>query len=787
MCGFLLENSSLVSISMKRKTDSNGSASEKSTVIVIWNSIYYCWFINRYLEGYYMNNKTQAISFLSFLTDSLNFKKGFVNLHDEICKKLFETGFLFHDDKKNNLYWIKFFGLCAGKHTESLHWIPTWGNDSSSLCDGRQLLECRIPQHDGDEDSFMAPSSEIPFPGVDDCLSSKELDEFEKKFWDFSSGLGQYVAVSVPSSVLDYAPLMTRNLISLILGIAKRYLVLFDTENKRAIILKSIVACIEGLIPDTLLDVPKLRKECGVYTFKDEFREIKRNAIIQCISLSVMFCSGQTMVFYDQYKNKFQLSVIDFPVIFIDSCNKKGAFWWDIYEHGCPDLVNSEFYKTIYSLNIQSRYKNILLGSDKKDFRIEYFSFEVSRFLDSLKPSHLSILYNLLDSDVEDDDFTGFEIFKNTLLSFTHPVDYSFVFDDGKTWKDYNLVFFTDEYKRDIENLSKETILDVLDKYNFFGDNEFNTQLKILIELLRKQYSSVLNKEEFDRQYNYLENGVYEWFHFYYSRSKIRMAIKRDYQEYYSVYREFVQNKMDVIFDRFLTQTIKNDLPEEELRKYVLHYFAAADDIAKERGIKLFNREKEYDMIKHNKKLVCQIASSQMLYEDFIKNRNKYEKIQGDYTNLVCGFIKAVERFLKEIWLHDPKLKGCGIILPSIKGIKRDDGKKNPVFGRSGVDADDLICFTDTEKTANITLSPLASAISYAIRRGVFMGITRNKYGNPIYIPNCELENEFINKVRNGHFHIHMIETLEDAENKYMQCSYYFRRCIDDINYTLPC
>ena len=715
-----------------------------------------------------MNNRTNALSFLSYLNDTQDINRDFVSLHNSICNKLFDTGFLFRDDTETSRYWVKYPGLCVGDKKE-FQVLPTWGKDSSSLCDERQLLECRVPMHDTGKSSYLIPPTHIPLD-KDEMLDFDELNSFDKQYWNYDD-VKEYAGIFVPSSLLDYSPLMTRNLVLLILGIAKRYLVLFNTENRRCEILKSVIGCIEGLIPDPLLDVPKFNKK--------GLKEKKREAIIQCIGLSVMFCIGQTMALYDQYKNKLLFSIVDFPEIFIDSFNKKGDFWWDIYENGCDELVNSDFYKTIFSQINKSKTKNILLKTDKAEFRNEYFKFEVSGFLNSMKPNHLSILYNLLDTDFENTAFAGFDTFKKTLLSFTSTVDYSYVFDNGKTWKDYNLVFFSDEYRRDIENLSVETVIDVLKKYKFFGDGDYNLQLKKLIELLRKQHCE-MPKEEFDKQYNYLENGIYEWFHYYPLNANVRLVKKQDYQEFYSIFRDLIQDKMDVIFDRFLHQTIRNDFTDEELRKYVFHYFAAAEDVAKEKGVKLFDWEKEYDMIKNNKKLVVQIAFSQKVYEDFMKTRNNYELISGDYTVLVCGFIKAVERFLKEIWLHDPKLKYYGIILPWI------DGDNKIAKGRRGNDADDLICFTDTEQTDNITLAPLAKAISFAIRKGVFLAKrTYDKDGKKIFP--FELKEEFIDGVRNGHFHIHMIETLEDAEKKYSQCSYYFRRCIDDINYTLPC
>ena len=88
-----------------------------------------------------------------------------------------------------------------------------------------------------------------------------------------------------------------------------------------------------------------------------------------------------------------------------------------------------------------------------------------------------------------------------------------------------------------------------------------------------------------------------------------------------------------------------------------------------------------------------------------------------------------------------------------------------------------MICFNHGDETTNITLAALANAISDRIRRGVF---TKNENQS------CEFKEVFVDKVRNGHFHIHMIETFEDAEHYYTQCSYYFRRCIYDINFTLP-
>ena len=98
---------------------------------------------------------------------------------------------------------------------------------------------------------------------------------------------------------------------------------------------------------------------------------------------------------------------------------------------------------------------------------------------------------------------------------------------------------------------------------------------------------------------------------------------------------------MDNIFDLYIRQNNKiGDINEEDSRRYVYNFFDAANAFADD-----FNdRKNEYNMIKNNKKLISQIAFSQFVYEDFLKTKNRYDLQEGDFTFLVCGFIKAVER-----------------------------------------------------------------------------------------------------------------------------------------------
>lgn len=711
-----------------------------------------------------MDKSSKAVVFLKYLRDSVNFKKDSPSLHKSLCEKLVETGFLSRDGALPNRYYIVCPGLCVGKNAIGITNNPMRGRDSKMISDSLPLHEVRSMKYDPMNDDYLFPSSTIELSFDDLDYWNEEF--FDENYWDFTE-IGNYVTINVPVGILDLNPEGTRNLAALILGIAKRYLLYFCNEGERVVVTERLFSCIEALIPENLIGINK------------EYNEYKRDAIVQCIEMTVIYCTRKTMYYFDKYRRPFDLSYDDFPAVFIRGLLEKYYLMIPIIrvEDKCLPVLGEQFGEfSFYESDMIEPFRQ-----RKGTCNVDYFRNEFQSFLNSLKPDNLSILYSLVATE---DDEQDLERFKSVLLALTDPVDYSFTFENGKTWNDYKakLLFFSEEYKQDIKKAGRETIEPVLRKYKFFGDDEFDDQLSLLIDLLREQFGA-MTEAEFNSRYNYFENGVWKWFHNYinhinynfslrdkYNHHRIYYESEKQYKDEYGYFfdisRDLIICKMESIFDEYLKNKARTYVfTDEQSRILVYDFFDSANQLAESKGITLNDRNTEFQMIVKNKKLVHMIAFSQCIYKEFHEKGKKLDSIEGDFTFLVCGLIKAVERYYREIWLKDPKMQNGSVRLEGVDYYKR-----------KGTDADDLVCFNNYDKKIEKRpmLGTLAHAVSLIINKGILC-----KY-------NSEFNREFVQEVRNGHLHVDMIKTLGEAEDIHMKCAFYFRKSIDDIGFTLP-
>lgn len=165
-----------------------------------------------------------------------------------------------------------------------------------------------------------------------------------------------------------------------------------------------------------------------------------------------------------------------------------------------------------------------------------------------------------------------------------------------------------------------------------------------------------------------------------------------------------------------------------------------------------------------------------MFKEEFQQDKNIYSGFNGDYTHLLVGPIKAMERFLKEVLVKkysrsvvvcDPKEKK---MIPNLKlNVKLS---AEDVSGAKG----NLI--NPKIKTV-LELGPVARLLADNLQND-------SSYKGKLFKLNPQnrfiFNDVFIQNIRNGHFHIHMVSTYDEAIDLYKQVSYFFRKCIDELD-----
>jgi hypothetical protein len=265
----------------------------------------------------------------------------------------------------------------------------------------------------------------------------------------------------------------------------------------------------------------------------------------------------------------------------------------------------------------------------------------------------------------------------------------------------------------------------------------------------------------------------------------------------------------EIYAERMSAELLQKLMPSSTISKgekeeYLLRFFASG---LNKNIVQFYNHPNPPDScspseclkkIESNDCLVNQIVSSEILCEHLMNNSQAV--LPGDYTYLDIGFIKAIERFIKEelvqnytseIFLTD---SSSGTIKPDLK----HDSSYITSVDKSGKKIQESVCkgqvsFPGTNKS-DLSAESLSQkrgfecGTSYFALEYIFLVLHPNEakysYANPLF--NLErpqnktnnLENDFyhqwISKVRNGYLHIEPITNLKDAKDIREKTAYWF-------------
>ncbi len=253
-----------------------------------------------------------------------------------------------------------------------------------------------------------------------------------------------------------------------------------------------------------------------------------------------------------------------------------------------------------------------------------------------------------------------------------------------------------------------------------------------------------------------------------------------------------IKKREDDYIKRLLV--LSNDCSEEEKENLIIKFFKQGYEIANANDVTSYDVTKQieirkmefnncengdsliqncYRKISANKKLVNQIAAGEYLFNKFEK-ANINNELNADYTFLVASQMKAVERFIKESILKN--LVGCKFYDFSYK-------KPHCTLINGQKDLDDLNSNEIADKTLrkaelgklNTFLSECWSPSMYpeyvdGYKYKIFNdGIENQQYSifqklSSSKSDNTDFYDNFVSKIRNGHFHTSLIRTISDAK-----------------------
>ncbi len=180
-----------------------------------------------------------------------------------------------------------------------------------------------------------------------------------------------------------------------------------------------------------------------------------------------------------------------------------------------------------------------------------------------------------------------------------------------------------------------------------------------------------------------------------------------------------------------------------------------------------------YEAIKNNKSLIDQIVTGEKLIEPFARAYNmNYDYASGDYTNLVVCQIKAIERYIKEVLVqhHEDKI---------YKTVYDKDENKKFAYYENGWKksvAKNRIKLKGKNPTAE-SLNELECG--YAIN-ALLMAYKKEGILEEFKV-SCKFYGKCIDEVRNGHFHIDKIETVNEALMRRSQTAFWLMHLITKL------
>lgn len=374
--------------------------------------------------------------------------------------------------------------------------------------------------------------------------------------------------------------------------------------------------------------------------------------------------------------------------------------------------------------------------------------------------SHEEILYfiSMVETEKEDNDERYYEC-KNYLLKLIDAAKL-----DKTEWK----------YEELIKSTSKETIKSILysltpliktlndcflmlnDKYISLPftppKEELNNEARYYLSILIREYGRLIDPQ--------------------YETSNV------NYQQFLSSIKEVLDKKYEE-FERKLSE-LSGSLSLEEKKKILFNFLKLGYDNTNLINVKnyRFNNISNIDL--HIEKCVDKVVNNEIILNQIVggeklNERINFSELEADYTFMVTAQIKSIERFVKEAILKhlgdkyyidyqydkktkEPIIKGKYLIqknrtLDSFSKSERtiydSNGKKIDIFNPLNVELGNVnYYFKNSIKDKDINV--------------IFDNVSNYS------IFNLDFNNEFIQKVRNGHFHVTVINNLSEAQ--YYRC-----------------
>ena len=362
------------------------------------------------------------------------------------------------------------------------------------------------------------------------------------------------------------------------------------------------------------------------------------------------------------------------------------------------------------------------------------------------------------------------------------------------------------DFKNDIEEISSETFKGFLDKYNFFSDCELQAEIRIINGfhmdyLISKQNMSELQAFRYNLWNYYMILGE-SYADITGSGFDFDAPICNSANEYISEINKILDKRAN----EFVAINVRKyrDVYDDELRckdTVKRFFFAACSKNLRSYAAEIkcdpsLNRfEDEYEMICKNDGLLKVIVSSQLSKEDSFDcycEKGIYKGFEGDFTFVIVGFVKAIERFLKEILIQKFNCVGLDFSCGGYKDVKLEGACDELRW--FGVEKDRN--GEKIEKPRFLELSRTASYIANHLHRDehVFQKYHsdisdvfdwkkkdgRTEKGQFIF------NNIFVKEVRNGHMHVDPVKTSEEAIDLYNKTSFFFRKAIDELMFLGP-
>ena len=598
--------------------------------------------------------------------------------------------------------------------------------------------------------------------------------------------------------ILDSNPTFQRNFLHLIGNIIKRYIVFYSDEKKMEELITSYIECLNKLFPFAAPVLGNLNSNSK--EIPDVVYSLQRQFIADAIGTLSFYCNTESALklFINNF-SKFRFTFDTFRDCFIIQKKEKSEFLYNVYLHEYanhatdlpPAFLNNklrekyiEQIKENDTNNKNDNYQPDKLLNNYKNTVNNFSAIELEDFLSSCEEADLIFIQKLIssinteiDEEYEQNRLKAFKECFNALIdNAVRLSDLLNETDIGKKSRKNSFIVLSDVFKEDLNNVTLENIHEFIEKYHLAEDGDFYLQVTCIDKVAEKyidaasykkytlkNYSSVLMKAETFRD---IIPGMLN-----YDEKPVNFFI--------DLYNEEFDKRINIFINKNI-EKYKNYLDDaEESKKKVLSFFNSAMLNGKENN--LLPLEEEYQRIKNNKDLIKVLVSSQIFKEDLDKNAQIYSALSGDFTLFVVGFIKAVERYLKLVHIQNPVFKKKLMLYNFDPETKNE---KKYLYYDLKEDEDYVIAYADknSKNPTGITIGPISESISNYLKQnsGIF------KRGEaPYRFPKFEFKEEFINKIRNGRLHVKAIESYKEAQDTYKNTAYYFRKCIDDLNFVL--